>query len=75
MPHPVSKPNRIVLAQIISVYFRVLDSLSESWQVNFFLSVMVVRTARQAQGRTLAELARSLGTSWAAALLRAVDDG
>ena len=30
-------------------------------------AAVAVRTARQAQGRTLAELARSLGTSWAAA--------
>ncbi len=30
-------------------------------------AAMAVRTSRQAQGRTLAELARSLGTSWAAA--------
>lgn len=30
-------------------------------------AAMAVRTVRQAQGRTLAELARSLGTSWAAA--------
>jgi hypothetical protein len=28
---------------------------------------MAVRVARQEQGRTLAELARALGTSWAAA--------
>ena len=30
-------------------------------------AAMAVRAARQEQGRTLAELARSLGTSWAAA--------
>ncbi|OGB43281.1 MAG: hypothetical protein A2461_04950 [Burkholderiales bacterium RIFOXYC2_FULL_59_8] len=30
-------------------------------------AAMAVRTARQAQGHTLAELARALGTSWAAA--------
>src|SRR5665647_1920806 len=30
-------------------------------------AAVAVRTARLAQGRTLAELARSLGTSWAAA--------
>ena len=30
-------------------------------------AAMEVRTVRQAQRRTLAELARSLGTSWAAA--------
>jgi antitoxin HicB len=30
-------------------------------------AAVAVRSARQAQGRTLADLARSLGTSWAAA--------
>jgi hypothetical protein len=30
-------------------------------------AAMAVRVARQEQGRTLAELARALGTSWAAA--------
>ena len=30
-------------------------------------AAMAVRAARQEQGRTLAELARALGTSWAAA--------